>query len=80
VPRAVAASSALYGSIGVVFAILAWLFFFGRLVVYVAVVNVIRWEEDHGTVTVEIELPKHPDTVAVEATRSGEAVFAVPST
>jgi membrane protein len=78
VPRAVAASSALYGSIGVVFAILAWLFFFGRLVVYVAVVNVIRWEEDHGTVTVEIVLPNHPDVVAVEATRAGEAVFAAP--
>lgn len=73
VPRAVSASSALYGSIGVVFAILAWLFFFGRLTVYVAVVNVVRWEEEHGTVTVEIELPRHPDTVPVEATRSGEA-------
>lgn len=73
VPRVVAQSSELYGSIGVVFAILAWLFFFGRLTVYVAVLNVIRWEEDHGTVTVEIELPKHPDTVAVEATRAGEA-------
>ena len=58
---------------GVVFAILAWLFFFGRLTVYVAVVNVVRWEDEHGTVTAEIELPKHPDVVAVEATRSGEA-------
>ena len=55
------------------FAILAWLFFFGRLSVYVAVVNVVRWEEEHGTVTAEIELPKHPDVVAVEATRAGEA-------
>jgi membrane protein len=73
VPRAVSASSALYGSIGVVFAILTWLFFFGRLAVYVAVVNVVRWEEEHGTVTAEIELPRHPDTVAVEATRAGEA-------
>lgn len=73
VPRAVSASSALYGSMGVVFAILAWLFFFGRLTVYVAVVNVVRWEEVHGTVTAEIELPKHPDVVAVEATRAGEA-------
>jgi membrane protein len=73
VPRAVAASSALYGSIGVVFAILAWLFLFGRLAVYVAVVNVVRWEEEHGTVTVEIELPHHPDLVALEATRAGEA-------
>ncbi len=73
VPRAVTSSSALYGSIGVAFALLAWLFFFGRLTVYVAVVNVVRWEEEHGTVTAEIELPKHPDVVAVEATRSGEA-------
>jgi membrane protein len=80
VPRAIGASSALYGSIGVVFAILAWLFFFGRLTVYVAVLNVVRWEEDHGTVTVEIELPKHPDTVAVEATRSGEAKDPVKAT
>lgn len=79
VPRAVSASSALYGSIGVVFAILAWLFFFGRLTVYVAVVNVVRWEEEHGTVTVEIELPNHPDLDAVEATRAGEAKEAVPA-
>lgn len=77
-PRAVGSSSALYGSVGVVFAILAWLFFFGRLAVYAATLNVVRWEEDHGTVTVEIELPRHPDVVPVEATRSGEAKTAVP--
>ncbi len=74
VPQVVKQSSALYGSMGVVFAILTWLFFFGRLAVYVAVLDVVRWEEDHGTVTVEIEMPKHPDVVAVEATRAGEAV------
>jgi membrane protein len=73
VPRAVASSSALYGSLGVVFAILAWLLFFGRLVVYATVVNVVRWEEDHGTVTAEIELPRLPGQVPVAATRSGEA-------
>ena len=73
VPGAVASASALYGTLGVVFATLAWLLFFGRLVVYAAVVNVVRWEEDHGTVTVEIAMPKHPDFVAVKATRSGEA-------
>lgn len=73
VPRVVASSSALYGSIGVVFAMLAWLLFFGRLVVYAAVLNVVRWEQQHGTVTVEIELPNHPDSVPVEATRAGEA-------
>jgi uncharacterized BrkB/YihY/UPF0761 family membrane protein len=79
VPRAVASSSGLYGSIGTVFAILAWLFFFGRLAVYAATVNVVRWEAEHGTVSVEIELPKHPDVVAVEATRSGDALTAARS-
>lgn len=73
VPRAVASASALYGTLGVVFATLAWLLFFGRLVVYAAVVNVVRWEEDNGTVTVEIETPRVPGQVAVEATRAGEA-------
>ncbi|MGH9156843.1 MAG: YihY/virulence factor BrkB family protein [Acidimicrobiales bacterium] len=73
VPRIVSSSSALYGSIGVVFAVLAWLLFFGRLVVYAAVINVVRWEQDHGTVTVEIELPDVPGAVPVTATRAGEA-------
>jgi membrane protein len=73
VPRAVSSASALYGTLGVVFALLAWLLFFGRLVVYSAVVNVVRWEEDNGTVTVEIETPKVPGQPVVEATRAGEA-------
>jgi len=73
VPRVVASSSALYGSIGVVFAILAWLLVFGRLVVYAVVLNVVRWEEQHGTDTVEIELPHVPGEVPVAATRAGEA-------
>lgn len=73
VPRVVASSSALYGTLGVVFAVLAWLLFFGRLVVYAAVVNVVRWERRHGTVTAEIELPRVPGEVPVAVTRSGEA-------
>ena len=44
VPKAVASSSALYGSLGVIFALLAWLLIFGRLVVYSAVLNVVRYE------------------------------------
>lgn len=72
VPRAVSRSSALYGSLGVVFAVLAWLFFFGRLVVYTAVIDVVRWEEEHGTVTVELEAPRLDGEVPIEATRSGE--------
>lgn len=74
VPRAVAQSSALYGSLGVVFALLAWLFFFGRLVVYAAVLNVVRWEEEHGTVTAEIEVPRLPGAVPLVTSRSGEVV------
>ena len=77
VPRAVASSSGLYGSIGVVFAVLAWLFLFGRLAVYATVLDVVRWEEDHGTVTVEIQLPKHDGEVPLVATRAGEARTAV---
>ena len=74
VPKAVASASALYGTIGVVFAILAWLLFFGRLVVYSAVVNVVRWEEDHGTVVLEMEVPRvDPETTTpVDVTRAGE--------
>ena len=72
VPYAVKAASALYGTLGVVFATLAWLLFFGRLVVYSAVLNVVRWEEDHGTKTVELEVPSVAGEVPVEATRAGE--------
>lgn len=74
VPRAVASASALYGTLGVVFATLAWLLFFGRLVVYAAVVNVVRWEEDHGTVVLEMEVPRvdGETTEAVDVTRAGE--------
>src|SRR4029450_7566641 len=58
VPHAVASSSALYGSLGVVFAILAWLALSARLIVYAAALNVVRYEREHGTVTVEIEVPR----------------------
>ena len=44
VPRAVASASALYGAIGVVFAVLAWFAIYARLIVYGAVLNVVRYE------------------------------------
>jgi membrane protein len=46
VPRAVASSSELFGSLGVVFAVLAWLYLFSRLVVYAAVFNAVRLERN----------------------------------
>jgi membrane protein len=79
VPRAVASSSQLYGSIGVVFAVLAWLLFFGRLLVYAAVVNVILWERRHGTVTVEVQVPKIPGEVPLDGTRAGEVAERAPA-
>ena len=71
VPRAVTSSSALYGSIGVVFAVLAWLLLYGRLVVYGAVVNVLRHEAAAGTVTAEIEVPRIEGEVPLTTTRGG---------
>lgn len=68
VPKMVASSSQLYGTLGVVFALLAWLFFFGRLIIYSAVVNVVLWEKDAGTVTVVTEVPVQPGA------QSGEQV------
>jgi membrane protein len=75
VPRAVASSSALYGSLGIVFALLAWLLLFGRLVVYSAVVNVVRYERHQGTIRAVIEAPPVPDVRPV-ADRSGHLVAA----
>jgi uncharacterized BrkB/YihY/UPF0761 family membrane protein len=71
VPRSVASSSALYGSMGVVFAMLAWLFFFGRLLVYASTLNVVLYERQRGTVTLEVEAPRMPGQVPLEGTRSG---------
>jgi membrane protein len=71
VPRAVASASALYGSLGVVFAVLAWLLIYGRLIVYGAVVNVLRHEADAGTVTAQIEVPRIDGEVPLTTTRGG---------
>lgn len=76
VPRLVASSSALYGSLGIVFAVLAWLALFARLVVYASTFNAVRWEVDQGTVEVPIVVPKLPGRAPVAATRGGVMVDA----
>jgi membrane protein len=71
VPRAVASSSALYGSIGVVFAVITWLFVFGRLLVYACILNVVLYERSAGTVRVEVEVPRLEGEVPLTGTRAG---------
>jgi membrane protein len=78
VPHAVASSSALYGSLGVVFAILAWLALSARLIVYAAALNVVRYEREHGTVTVEIEVPRLSGRVPLAASRAGAVSESAP--
>jgi membrane protein len=72
VPTAVIRSSALYGSLGLAIALLAWLLVFGRLIVYTAMLEVVLWEERHGTVELTIEVPSQPGVAAVAATRAGQ--------
>lgn len=71
VPRAVARSSALYGSLGVVFSVLVWLLIYGRLIVYSAVLNVVRYERASGTVTVDIQVPRIDGEVPLTTNRGG---------
>jgi hypothetical protein len=56
-----------------VFAVLAWLLLFGRLVVYAAVLNVVRYEKDKGTLRAIVEAPPLAGARPV-ASRSGRLV------
>lgn len=72
VPRLVADSSALYGTIGVVFAVLIWLLVLGRVVVYVTIIEVVVWEDHRGTQRTMIEVPALPGSRPVASTRAGD--------
>jgi membrane protein len=60
VPHLVEHSSQLYGTIGVVFALLVWLLVFGRIIVYVAVLEARGDERRHGEREVHVEAPALP--------------------
>lgn len=70
VSRHVASSSALYGSIGLAFALLAYLLLFGRLLVYSVALNVVLHERRHGVVHVEVPVPRFEGEVPTAADRS----------
>lgn len=74
VPRLVAQSSSLYGPLGIVFAILAWLALFARLIVYCSAANAVRYEAREGTITLEVQAPKLPGRAPTSATRAGTIV------
>ena len=79
VPRLVTSSSALYGSIGVVFALLAWFVLAAKLLMWSAVYNVLRHEQGHGTVTAAIEVPHIEGEVPRSVTRGGAVASSAPA-
>lgn len=66
VPRLVSRSSALYGSLGVVFAILAWLLLFARLLVYSSAVNAVTHVPDPEPAAEPAPELQHPQEQAEE--------------
>ncbi len=70
----VASNSALYGGLGVVFAVLGWLTLCGRLVIYAMAANVVLYEARRGTLTVGIEVPHLEGVEPVAADRGGAVV------
>jgi membrane protein len=70
-PGVIAHSSALYGSLSVVFGLLTAMVLFSRLIVYASVLNVVKWEAAKGTVSVEVEAPRLPGQAPLEADRAG---------
>jgi membrane protein len=78
VPRLVTSSSALYGSIGVVFALLAWFVLAAKLLMYSAAYNVLRHERGHGTVTVPIQVPHIEGELPRRVTRGGAVAESAP--
>ena len=73
VPKAAESSSNVYGTVGIVFAVLAWVLLFGKLVMYSAVLNVVLYEGKHGVSKETIEIPKPSAAEGNGITRSGTA-------
>ena len=70
-PDVIAKSSAVYGSLGVIFGTIAWLALLGKLLVYASILNVVLEERRSGTSTLNISVPKLADQWHAEATTRG---------
>ena len=75
-PHLVSRTSALYGPLGTVFAIITWLALFARLIVYSSTLNAVSFEARAGTMEVPILVPRLPNRSPVAATRGGTMVDA----
>lgn len=73
-PRLISNLSSLYGPLGVVFAILAWLALFARLLVFASSLNAVLYERNHGTVTLSVQAPLIPGERALSTNRGGVVV------
>ncbi len=80
VPRAIANSSALYGSIGAILATLAWLALFARVYVLASTLTVVSWERTAGTTRFVIDTPALGDRPAAAVSRAGLVLPAAPVT
>jgi membrane protein len=74
VPRMVASSSALYGPIGAVLALLAWFALFARLIVYSSALNATLYEARTGFVTLDVKALRFAGEVPLAADRGGAVV------
>lgn len=70
VPRAITATSGVYGPLGVVIAVIGWLLVFGRVVVVLTMAQVLRWERRHGTSLRRVAVPG-PVDLSTDLTRGG---------
>jgi hypothetical protein len=57
-PGVIAKSQGIYGSIGIVFGIFAWLLIFGKVIVYASVLNVVLEERRSGTIDMLMSVPR----------------------
>jgi membrane protein len=69
--RLVLNSSAVYGTIGVLFALLLWMLVVGEVLVVAAFVEAAVWMRTHGTAEVTVTVPRlEPDEVRARAARA----------
>ena len=73
-PGVIAKSQGIYGSIGVVFGIFAWLLIFGKVVLYASVLNVVLEERRSGTIDMLISVPRVADHAGEPRTNRGGLV------